>query len=81
MYGTLYPMLKTTVYLPERVQQALADAARHSGRPQAELIRAALESYLDRIPRPELLSIGIVDDPSVTGRDSEEWLRRHWHEG
>lgn len=74
-------MLKTTVYLPELVQQALADAARQLGRPQAELIREALESYLGRIPRPELLSIGIVDEPSVTGRDSEAWLRDHWGAG
>jgi hypothetical protein len=73
-------MLKTTVYLPERIQQALADAAHLAGRPQAELIREALETYLDRVPRPELLSIGIADDPTVSGRDSAAWLREQWDE-
>lgn len=70
-------MEKTTLYIPAELQAALREHARRSGRPQAELIRAALEQYLTDLPHPELLSIGLGSDEEVSARDSEDWLRKN----
>ena len=80
MYGRWYHtyMHKTTLYLPPHLQDALRDAARRFGRPQAELVREALERYLEVLPSPTFLSMGIADDGRVPARDSEEWIRTRW---
>lgn len=77
-YGKLFAMEKTTLYLPDDLRRALADEGRRSGRPQAQLIREALGNYLADRPRPLPLSIGIGADGKVTGKRSEDWLRREW---
>jgi precorrin-2/cobalt-factor-2 C20-methyltransferase len=41
---------KTSVYLPERLKDRLAAAARTSGRSEANLIRVAVETFLDQGP-------------------------------
>ncbi len=71
-------MEKTTLYIPSELQAALREHARRTGRPQAELIRAALERYLGEMPKPELLSLGLGTDTQLNARDSEEWLRKRW---
>lgn len=54
-YGTVYGMVKTTVYLPESLKARLERIAREQGRSEAELIRAALEEFTARErPRPKL---------------------------
>jgi metal-responsive CopG/Arc/MetJ family transcriptional regulator len=54
-YGTMYGMIKTTVYLPEGLKTRLARVAKSEGRSEAEVIRAALEQYTTRTrPRPRL---------------------------
>lgn len=73
-------MHKTTLYLPEPLQAALSDAAKRLGRPQAELVREALNRYLEALPSPTFLSIGIAADGAVTARDSEQWLRERWNQ-
>jgi predicted transcriptional regulator len=54
-YGILLPMgssmEKTTVYLDQETRRGLKALSRATGRPQAELIREALDEYLDRTPR------------------------------
>ena len=42
---------KTTVYLDAQTRRGLRAMSRSTGRPQAELIREAVETYLDRVPR------------------------------
>ena len=71
-------MEKTTVYLPEALQRALKEAARAERKPQAELVRAALEEYLERRERPSLSSLGSGEDEELSGTNSEEWLESQW---
>ena len=71
-------MEKTTLYLPADLQHRLRAEARRRGRPQAELVRDALDAYLRRRKRPLPRFIGIVDDPGFDARDTDEWLDREW---
>lgn len=71
-------MIKTTLYLPDDLQSQLKAASRRTGRPQAELVRVALEQYLGQIEAPMPRSIGSGADGALSGKDSEDWLRRHW---
>jgi predicted transcriptional regulator len=71
-------MEKTTLYLPSDLQRSLRDLSRRSGRPQAALIREALESYVGSQARPWPRSIGSAADGTVAGRDSEAWLADEW---
>ena len=69
---------KTTLYLPVDLQRALKDQARRSGRPQAELVREALRSYLDAAATPQPASIGLGEDDGLTARESKDWLAGEW---
>ena len=71
-------MEKTTVYLPEMLQRALKEAARAENKPQAALVRAALEEYLERRERPPLRSLGLGEDEGLSGADSEGWIEAEW---
>jgi len=71
-------MTKTTVYLTDEIASALALSAQRLGRPQAELIREALEGYLKALPQPRLVSLGLGADAEVTAAESENWLRKNW---
>ena len=54
MYGRMYGVKKTTVYLPEELAAALKAAAGESGQSEAELIREGVEYIVDvkRAPLP-----------------------------
>jgi predicted transcriptional regulator len=71
-------MDKTTLYLPNELRRALKDAARRSGRAQADLVREALQQYLAKQPRPWPKSIGAGSDGRISAQDSEDWIREHW---
>lgn len=73
-------MNKTTLYLPEELHRRLRQAARRTGRHQADVIRCALDAYLQesRAPRPR--SIGAGEDESLSAADTEAWLREHWRD-
>jgi len=71
-------MEKTTIYLPEALRRALKEAARAENKAQAEVIRLALEEYLERRGRVLPLSIGLGEDPELSGADSEAWLEAEW---
>jgi hypothetical protein len=71
-------MDKTTLYLPTELAASLREAARRSGRPQAELVREALETYLSRQPQPKPRSVALGRDPELAARDSEGWLEQNW---
>ena len=73
----MLPVKKTTLYLPAETQRRLRDAARRTRRPQAELVREALDRYLLEEP-PLPRSIGIFADDELTGAGSEDWLRKNW---
>ncbi len=73
-------MEKTTLYLPPELQRALKAAAGRQRRPQSELVREALRTYLagDAEARPRPRSIGVASDGGVGAADSEDWLSQHW---
>jgi hypothetical protein len=81
IYGVRYDdcMDKATLYLPTELHIALREASRRMGRPQAEVIREALQTYLqEHAARPMPRSIGMGSDPELSGADSEDWLRAHF---
>lgn len=71
-------MERTTVYLSEDLRRRLAATARTSRRPQAELIREALDEYLDRQSRPRPTFIGMANDPGVDSEVVKAWVRSEW---
>ena len=71
-------MDKTTLYLPTELRRRLRDTARRSGRHQADVIRSALEAYLDQPGSARPTSIGAGADPTLHAADSEAWLRERW---
>jgi metal-responsive CopG/Arc/MetJ family transcriptional regulator len=70
---------KTTVYLPEDVRRGLDRAARDTGRPQAELIRDALRTYLADRPAAWPQSFGSHrSNATFAARDDEDILAARW---
>lgn len=56
MYGMIYGMRKTTVYIPDELKKALGQVALARGVSEAEVIREALRALASRAtpPRPRL---------------------------
>ncbi len=73
-------MNKTTLYLPEQTQRRLRELAKRTGRPQADLVRQALERYLGTQTSSLPSSVGAGEDAGLSGRDSEDWLRANWRQ-
>ena len=71
-------MEKTTLYLPRELQAALKHAAQRQGRPEAELVREALQRYLADQPRPWPKSIGMFSDGTLDARNVKDWIRENW---
>lgn len=70
-HGTVRGMVKTTVYLPESLKEALERASAREGRSEAELIREALERRVGGAPRPRprlpLIDLAL-GDPAAADR-------------
>lgn len=71
-------MDKTTLYLTPELHRRLRDAARRSGRRQADVIRTALDAYLDEGHANRPQSIGAGEDDGLDAGESETWLRERW---
>jgi Arc/MetJ-type ribon-helix-helix transcriptional regulator len=71
-------MEKTTLYLPSELQVRLKESAKRLRRSQAELVREALSEYLGKLEQPRPRSVGLGDEPELSGRESEAWLFRAW---
>jgi Arc/MetJ-type ribon-helix-helix transcriptional regulator len=64
MYGTMYGVKRTTVYLPDELKAALERTAADTGRSEAELIREGVRQVTRDWESPEprvLFSSGIRD--------------------
>ncbi len=74
MYGMMYGMRKTTVYLPDDLKAALKRLAESEQRSEADIIREALRSAVsDRdspSPRIPLTSAGL-GDPTIAERTDD----------
>ena len=74
MYGNLYGMHKTTLYLPDELKAALQRYARQRGTSEAEVVREALAKLIDSgsRPRPRVpLTDQGLGDPTVAERTDE----------
>lgn len=74
MYGRVYGMQKTTVYLPEDLKASLERVALEAERSVAEIIREALRKAVDesRKPRPRVPLTGEgLGDPTAALRVDE----------
>lgn len=70
-------MEKTTLYLSRELKTRLQAEARRGNASQAELVRQALERYLDQGERPRPTSIGSSrSQGSLPAAESEAWLRK-----
>ena len=52
MYGSMYGMRRTTVYLPDELKARLEQTAREERRSEADIIRESIEATLARRDRP-----------------------------
>ncbi|MCW3038829.1 MAG: CopG family transcriptional regulator [Solirubrobacterales bacterium] len=59
-------MKKTSVYLDDALDHALAQRAAEEGLTKAELIRRTLSGAVQRPKRPKFEGIGIIDDGGPT---------------
>jgi hypothetical protein len=67
-------MVKTSVYLPGDLKERLTQASRVSGESEAQIIRSALEQWLERlISRPRSRLVGRIDfgDPALADKVDE----------
>lgn len=71
MYGIMYVVRRTTIYLPDDLKRRLEAVARDERRTEADVIREALEEALSRRPfRPPQVPLF-----APTGRPSD-WAER-----
>jgi plasmid stability protein len=69
MYGIMYGMRRTTVYLPDDLKAALERAAAASGRSEADLIREGVAHVASRAERPRpRLPLFDSGDPTLAAR-------------
>lgn len=81
IYGiTLAAVDKTTLYLTPELRRRLRDTARRSGRRQADVIRSALDVYLDQPGSNRPRSIGTGEDDQLDAATTEAWLRERWRD-
>lgn len=73
-------MQKTTLYLPDALNQQLKLEAKRQNKSQAELIRGALAGYVQSRPRTLPRSLGVADDAGVSAAESEDWIHGRWSE-
>jgi predicted transcriptional regulator len=71
---------KTTLYLTPELRRRLHEVARRTGRPQAEVIRSALDAYLGETLATRPQSIGAGEDGTLQAGDTERWLRERWRD-
>jgi hypothetical protein len=67
-------VIKTTVYLPQATKRHLAALAAREGRPEAELIREAIDRLVRSAPRKPRYPLFKSDDPT-TARRVDDLLR------
>ena len=71
---------KTTIYLTDVQRRRLREVARRTGRRQADVIRSALDAYLDDGEPVRPRSIGAGSDEELDAANTEAWLREHWQQ-
>jgi plasmid stability protein len=76
IYGMMYGMRRTTIYLPDDLKDALERTAAAEGRSEAEVVRAALATATaEHTYPPPRLPLFSSDDPTLAERVDEELAR------
>ena len=73
MYGIMYGVKRTTIYLPDGMKAAVEREASRRGVTEAEVIRTAVRDHLDEAPTP-LREFPLFDEPlgfDLAGRVDE----------
>jgi hypothetical protein len=73
MYGTVYGVKRTTIYLPADLKKAIEREASRRGLTQAEIIREAVGTHLELSELPKL-DLPLFDEPlgfDLAGRVDE----------
>ncbi len=72
MYGTMYGMHKTTLYIPDDLKARLVQAATETGRSEADLIREGIRLAIERCRPPEpTIPLFVSNDPTLAERADE----------
>ncbi len=69
--GTIYGMIRTTVYLPESLKKAVEREALLRSCSEAEVIRQAIRDAVER-PKPRS---GIIHGDDLIARNVDEYLK------
>ena len=74
--GTIYGMVKTTVYLPKELKRSLERLAADRGESEAQMIREAIASFVSGAARPRPRGgLFSSDDSLVFARNVDEALK------
>jgi len=74
-YVTVYGMVRTTIYLPEELKEALTRAARAARCSEAELIREGVRQVLESLsPCRPRIPLFRSEDPGLAER-ADEYLK------
>ncbi len=80
MYGIVYGMQKTTIYLPEKLKRQIGKVAKRDKKSEAEIIREALETMMRwrTAPKPTvpLFDKGLGDPTLAERADDLLWNNR-----
>jgi len=69
---------KTALTVPEDLREILSGATAYTGRPEASILREAIETYLRNFERPVLCSPGVGEDTEVSSDNVKDWLRQNY---
>lgn len=73
MYGMMYGMKRTTIYLPDELKAALERTANAEGRSEADVVRTALTAATAaHVYPPPCLPLFDSGDPTLAERVDEE---------
>lgn len=73
VYGMMYVVKRTTIYLPDDLKRRLQRAAEAQSKTEAEIIREALRRALEDVepPRPSVPLFSDWGDPTIADRVDE----------
>jgi hypothetical protein len=76
--GILIVMKKMTLYLTDDMHRGLKDAARRTGKSEAQMIRESVAAYLADQPRSYPRSIGIASSGRIPAETAKDWIHAQW---
>jgi hypothetical protein len=74
-------MFKTTVYLSSEQKQLIKRVARKDGLSEAEVIRAAVDSYMERTEAEPIWpeSFGVAASGRIPAEKLDDWKAENWN--